>query len=435
MESPDTIRRRIEGIRQQTAIAVAALAAVQQRMPQAQLQQAAAVVPHPPPDGPAAPPPPQPLQQQEPAQGPIQLPRPQTPLQAQAGIVPLRPPGVDFAQPPPGHPMARARVQTPAPFRLANPGGFQGRAQNPNQQAQPNYRPFVPNPQMQMQQQQYGFQPQQQYPGFPQQGGGYDPYMGYGMSGANLFSGQWGQQSEGARQPVRFPALPLQQQAAEVDAACAAVASIWPEFPVDRVPGIFSVAQTGEILTVRAPRDGEEWMRSNPRQEEQRWSVLNSQIAVLSASRTASDRMMLDQFESLVQPTQFLEHLRKTMPMNEAQLDMVTTMHETMATRLNALEVFYKGGQGAVEEFMSSTLTGLDRKKHAALAKAKKSNPTSNGSSSRKRTRRGGGGGGPAPTTVAPVAAASPAAPQNSAPKCLKCLKFGHRTENCRLGT
>jgi hypothetical protein len=40
--------------------------------------------------------------------------------------------------------------------------------------------------------------------------------------------------------------------------------------------------------------------------------------------------MTLEQFESLVQPTQFLEYLQKTMPMTEAQLDMVTAMHETM---------------------------------------------------------------------------------------------------------
>jgi hypothetical protein len=32
----------------------------------------------------------------------------------------------------------------------------------------------------------------------------------------------------------------------------------------------------------------------------------------------------------LVQPTQFIKLLRKTMPMTEAQLDMFTTMHNSM---------------------------------------------------------------------------------------------------------
>jgi hypothetical protein len=68
--------------------------------------------------------------------------------------------------------------------------------------------------------------------------------------------------------------------------------------------------QTGEILTVRAPREGEEWMRSSAREEEQRWAVLNSQMAVLTVWRTTPDMMMLDQLEPLVQLTQVLEHLQ-----------------------------------------------------------------------------------------------------------------------------
>jgi hypothetical protein len=32
----------------------------------------------------------------------------------------------------------------------------------------------------------------------------------------------------------------------------------------------------------------------------------------------------------LVQPTQFLERLRKIMPMSEFQLNLVTTMHDMM---------------------------------------------------------------------------------------------------------
>jgi hypothetical protein len=120
----------------------------------------------------------------------------------------------------------------------------------------------------------------------------------------------------------------------------------WPKLPADRLPGAFSILQTGEILTVRAPREGEEWMRSSVREEEQRWSVLNSQMAVLTVSKTTPDRMMLNQLEALVHPTQFLEHLRKTMPMSESQLDMVTAMHEAMFCRLNALEMLHKGGGG-----------------------------------------------------------------------------------------
>jgi hypothetical protein len=169
--------------------------------------------------------------------------------------------------------------------------------------------------------------------------------------------GLWQQQGGGARQPIRLPALPLPQQPAEVENARWYAGNCWPELAADCVQGLFSLSQYGDVLTVRAPREGEEWMRLNPRHDEQRWAVLNSQIAVLAGSKVNTDKMMLEQLESLVQPTQFLEYLRKTMPMSEDQLDMITTMHETMMRRLNGLEVLHKGGQRAVDEFMSSFLT------------------------------------------------------------------------------
>jgi hypothetical protein len=85
-------------------------------------------------------------------------------------------------------------------------------------------------------------------------------------------------------------------------------------------------------------------MRLNPREDEQRWSMFNATMLVLGSSRVQADRVMLEQFDSLVQLTQFLEFLRKTMPMN-AQLDMVSAMHEAMFRRLNALDVLFRGGQ------------------------------------------------------------------------------------------
>jgi hypothetical protein len=74
-------------------------------------------------------------------------------------------------------------------------------------------------------------------------------------------------------------------------------------------------------------------------------------------------------------------------------------MHETMIRRLHALEVLHKGGQRAVDAFMSGTLTGMEKQKAAAIEKAKRGN-NGGGSNSRKRSRRGGGGGGG--TTFAP---------------------------------
>jgi hypothetical protein len=52
---------------------------------------------------------------------------------------------------------------------------------------------------------------------------------------------------------------------------------------------------------------------------------------------------------------------------------------------LNALDVFYKGGQRAVDEFNKSTLTGIEKTKANAIAKA-------------GQGRGGGGGGGNTPS-------------------------------------
>jgi hypothetical protein len=94
--------------------------------------------------------------------------------------------------------------------------------------------------------------------------------------------------------------------------------------------GVFSFSQTGEVLTVRAPSDGEDWMKLNPREDDQRWGAINAAMAMLASSQTTPDRMMLEQYEALVQPTQFIELLPKTMTMSEAHLDMFTTMHDSM---------------------------------------------------------------------------------------------------------
>jgi hypothetical protein len=205
-------------------------------------------------------------------------------------------------------------------------------------------------------------------------------------------------------------------------------------------------------LTVWAPRNGEEWwMRLNQREDDQRWALLNSTMAVLSASKTMQDRMMLKQFEALVQPTQFLEHLRKTMPMTKAQLDMITVMHEALFCCLNALEMLYKGRQRAVDEFNGSGLVGLEKRKANALAKAKRNyfsggggggggSSGSGGPSPRRQARRSGGGGGassslgnPAPTATHKPGQAfnAPRQQQQQGTKCGKCSRLGHRTEDC----
>jgi hypothetical protein len=225
--------------------------------------------------------------------------------------------------------------------------------------------------------------------------------------------------------------MPLPVQSYEMETACAGVANSFPELPPDRIPGIFAVAQTGEILTLQAPRRGEEWMRLNPLQDEQRWARHNSTMAYLSSSRIASDKMTLDQFESLVQPIQFLEHIRKRMPMSDGQLDMMTSMHVSMRRRLDTLEVFHKGGQKAADEFLVSTLTGMDKLKSNAIAKSRRNEGGGGGSGSgnqNKRKRRGGGG----PPTPGP-------GPQTTQPKpvfkCGKCNRLGHKTDNCLVAT
>jgi hypothetical protein len=219
----------------------------------------------------------------------------------------------------------------------------------------------------------------QPYPGMYSDNGGqgFLPHAPYAGSSLQAY---WQLQTGGTRQQICLAALPFPQQGDDVEMARWNVQNCWPTMPADCVPGLFfSFSQTEEIFTIRAPRDGEEWMRLNPRQDQQRWAALNAQLAVLSSSRVYQDRTNLEQLESLVQPTQFLEHLRKTMPMSEAQLDMVSTMLETMTRRLNALEVLFKGGQKAVDEFMSSTMTGIEKLKSSAILKAKRSSDNSIG--------------------------------------------------------
>jgi hypothetical protein len=189
-------------------------------------------------------------------------------------------------------------------------------------------------------------------------------------------------------------------------------------------------------------------MRASPREDQQRWGLLNSTMAVLASSKTTPDRMMLDQLEALVQPTQFLEHLRKTMPMTEGQLDIVSAMHEAMFRQLNALQMLHKGGQGAVDEFMSSGLHGLEKRKTNALQKAKRSNDTSGGNGGgggygggntpRHRARRAGGGpsfGNQAPQATQTLGQAfqAPRQQQQQGVKCGKCNRFNHKTEDCRM--
>jgi hypothetical protein len=227
----------------------------------------------------------------------------------------------------------------------------------------------------------------------------------------------------------------LPNQPMRVQTAAWNVANCWPDLPSDRIQGIFAFSQAEELLTVRAPRDGEVWMRLNPHHDKQRWSVFNSTITVLTASRLATDRAMLDQFESLVQPIQFLEQFRRTMPMTEIQLDMLTSMHESMMRRLNALDVFYKGGQRAVDEFMKSSLTGIKRSKANALYKAKSKQPQGN-LNNRKRGRRSRGG--PAATATSGGGGAvvqqqqqGGYGPPRNGVKCPKCNRFGHKAEEC----
>jgi hypothetical protein len=157
----------------------------------------------------------------------------------------------------------------------------------------------------QQQQYQYQYQQQQQQQMFSNYGGGYaQPYGGYqGFDGGQIpymgmaTQGHWQQQGCGARQPIRLPAHPLPQQPGEVENARWYAGNCWPELAADCVPGLFSLSQYGDVLTVRALREGEEWMWLNPRHDEQRWAVLNSQIAVLAGSKVNTENIMLEQLE------------------------------------------------------------------------------------------------------------------------------------------
>jgi hypothetical protein len=158
--------------------------------------------------------------------------------------------------------------------------------------------------------------------GMASQGLLHQPHNGGASGGGGRRSGQ--------QLHVRLPAIPLPRQRQDVEDTRWRVTNCWPELAADCVPGMFSFLQTGEMLTVRVPQDREEWMVHNPRQDEQIWSGINSQISVLLASRVAADKTTLEQLKLLVQPTQFLERLRKIMPMSEFQLNLVTTMHDMM---------------------------------------------------------------------------------------------------------
>jgi hypothetical protein len=130
----------------------------------------------------------------------------------------------------------------------------------------------------------------QQFNGQVDTGFGYVPTQNYGGSqfpGTSPYGGgNWQhQQGNAGRQPIRFAALPILVQTIEVETAISWIMSCWPVLPADQAQGIFLFAQTGEILTVRAPLDGEEWMRLNQRKDDQRWALLNSTMAVLSASK------------------------------------------------------------------------------------------------------------------------------------------------------
>jgi hypothetical protein len=117
------------------------------------------------------------------------------------------------------------------------------------------------------------------------------------------------------------------------------------------------------------------------------------------------------------------------MPMSQDQLDMITTMHDTMMRRLNGLEVLHKGGQRVVDEFMSSSLTGMEKLKSAAIAKAKRLSDNFNGPA-RKRNRRGGGGGGGGGQSHG--GNQNSGGPRPSGIQCEKCKHFGHKTADCK---
>jgi hypothetical protein len=208
-------------------------------------------------------------------------------------------PGIPFPIP------SAATATTSTPARAANPFRFTA----------PSYRQPIPQvAQVQQVQQQYLGLPQatqmqqvhKQYPGpsygpgpgWPHgsgQGFGYQSNVPYGTAQfPSPYGGTWNQPQQGdggARQLIRVPAIPLPVQPYEVQAASSWVTNCWPILPGDRMQGIFSFLQSGEVLTVRAPRDAEDWMKLNPREDDQRWGAINAAMAVLASSKTTPDRM------------------------------------------------------------------------------------------------------------------------------------------------
>jgi hypothetical protein len=252
------------------------------------------------------------------------------PAAAATATAALRP-GTPFSAP---SAAAAVAATTATPARVANPFTFTA----------PSYRQPIPQvtqvQQVQHQQQQYpgpSYCPGPAWPYGSDQGSCYQPNAPYGTAQfSSPYSGMWNQLQQqqqgdgGARQLIRVPAIPLLVQPYEVQAASSWVTNCWLILPGDRMQSMFSFLQSGEVVTVRAPRDGEDWMKLNPREDDQRWGAINAAMAVLASSKTTPVRMMLEQYEALVQPTQFIELLRKTMPMTKAQLDMFTTMHDSM---------------------------------------------------------------------------------------------------------
>jgi hypothetical protein len=249
------------------------------------------------------------------------------PAAAATATAALRP-GTPFSAP------SAAAATTATPARVANPFTF----------IAPSYKQPIPQvrqvQQVQQQQQQYpgpSYCPGPAWPYGSGQGSCYQPNAPYGTAQfSSPYGGMWNQLQQqqqgdgGARQLIRVPAIPLPVQPYEVQAASSWVTNCWLILPGDRMQSMFSFLQSGEVVTVRAPRDGEDWMKLNPREDDQRWGAINAAMAVLASLKTTPVRMMLEQYEALVQPTQFIELLRKTMPMTEAQLDMFTTMHDSM---------------------------------------------------------------------------------------------------------
>jgi hypothetical protein len=191
------------------------------------------------------------------------------------GTAAVRPPAPNvhrLAAPPLGAGAGVGGPRTPVPPAppVAAPGPAAGPAAattaNPYIFTGPNYR----YPQMGQQQQQrhqpWAAQQQQPPGGF----GGYqaNPFFGQGQFLSPYGSNQWQQAGDGSRQPVRFAALPIPVQPYKVQAACSWATNCWHELPADRLQGVFFISQTGEILTVRAPREGmDEGQRSRGRAE------------------------------------------------------------------------------------------------------------------------------------------------------------------------